>query len=128
MQVDDFMSQLGLVLRLPAKPKTPALPPAQTATKHRVPRTRLWIPAVAVMSSLLFAASQLRFVPHVALPQKIVGSWQTSDPRYTGRQLVLTGTTVYQTDTSGESSSPRPSPICRWCHGGHNGHRDPTSG
>ncbi|MFN8580600.1 MAG: hypothetical protein U0163_06425 [Gemmatimonadaceae bacterium] len=103
LPLDEFMLQLGTVMRLPPKPvETTPETPATTTRRG----TRLWLPAAATAVALVVAATQLRPSAPAPVPQEIVGTWETSDPRYAGRQLVLTSESVIEATGNGVLSQP----------------------
>jgi hypothetical protein len=78
---------------------------AQTRAR-RAARIRIWLPRLASATVLLAVVPQLTPAPAVVLPRDVVGVWQTTDPRYAGRQLVLTDHAVFQADSTGAISVP----------------------
>lgn len=104
MPVHDFMLQLGAVMRLPSKPRAPT--PLVTDVVKAPRRTRWWLPALAVAVALGTGARQLIPAPRAEVPAAVVGTWQTSDPRYAGRQLVLAANTIVETDQHGVLGTP----------------------
>lgn len=104
MLVHDFMMQLGTVMRLPSKPRAPT--PLVTDAIKSPPRTRWSIPVLAAGIALAAGAWRLKPAPRAELPRDVVGTWQTSDSRYAGRQLVLTDETIFQTDAGGATGTP----------------------
>ena len=87
MALEEFLTQLGVVMQLPNR-GVAARP--EISEQPRPPaRTKLLLPLMAAVAVLGFAAMQLRPMPIAAVPPEVTGTWETTDARYAGRQLVL---------------------------------------
>ncbi|MGQ0649354.1 MAG: hypothetical protein ACT4P7_17515 [Gemmatimonadaceae bacterium] len=87
MELNEFMTQLGVVMRLPTRSVATIPEPAAVTSSRR--RTRPLLPIAAAVTVLVYAAMQLRPAPSAIVPPEITGTWETTDPRYAGRHLVL---------------------------------------
>lgn len=108
MPLKDFMSQLGVVMKLPEKEKERTKPAAGASEERRSSggHTRLWLPVAGIAATAWFASAQLRPAPSAQLPDQLTGVWVTDDQRYAGKQLVLSRWAVQQsfgTVSPGES-------------------------
>jgi hypothetical protein len=97
MHLKDFMSQLGVVMKLPDKEKPkPVKQIAATATPGTKPLTRLWLPVLAVLGAAGFAGARLRPPPVFTLPAELTGTWVTPHPEFAGRRMIFTPTSLLQ--------------------------------
>jgi hypothetical protein len=96
MRLRDFMSQLGVVMQLPARvPEAQPVPQAVgTPTPSRRVRARLAIPVAAVLAVSAFSLSRLAPPPPPVMPTEVLGTWTTSEGSYAGKRLVLAARTV----------------------------------
>ncbi|HWP01826.1 MAG TPA: hypothetical protein VNL96_00070 [Gemmatimonadaceae bacterium] len=91
MALSDFLFRLGLAYRLPEK-KTGEYEVRPVA---RPPRTRVWLPVLAVVMALGWVGARLlQPRPGKQLPRELTGEWVAQSPKYPGRALVLQPGTV----------------------------------
>ncbi len=105
LALDDFMAQLAFVMRLPPKPRADPESVAAAGSGKRI-GTRLWIPAAATALALGLVSMKLRPPPPITVPQEILGTWETADGKYAGRQIVFTDRSVVQLTTNGAIGQP----------------------
>ncbi|MFN8571055.1 MAG: hypothetical protein U0132_03290 [Gemmatimonadaceae bacterium] len=106
LALDDFMMQLGLVMRLPPKPSEVQADVAAPVATVRKSGTRLWVPAAATALALAVVGAKLRPPAPVVVPHEILGVWETPDARYAGRQIVFTDHSVVQQTANGVIGPP----------------------
>lgn len=87
VEFTDFMFKLGLHYNLPGRPETTMSAPAVS----RKPRSRIWLVALAVVVVIAGGAVPILVRPELvtALPGEVLGEWETGDPRYADRTLIL---------------------------------------
>jgi hypothetical protein len=92
MPLKDFMSQLGVVMKLPDKDRPRATRPeaAVDAAPNRRSTPRLWLPVVAILGAAGFAGARMKPPPRVTLPPEVIGTWVTPHPEFAGRRLIFT--------------------------------------
>lgn len=99
MELGDFMEELGVVMRLPKRESGAAAVPVPVPVQAQamqaaqavgsLARRRPVLPMLAAATVIGFVGWQFRPAPVASVPTQVVGTWETSDPRYPGRQLVL---------------------------------------
>jgi hypothetical protein len=96
MELGDFLQQVGVVMRLPARRATPKAPSAVETKRAVTRRTAVALPVSAVLALAAFAVVELRPAPPPQVPASIVGTWETMDRRYAGRQFIVSADSLTQ--------------------------------
>ena len=95
MDLREFYEQLGVVMRLPRKPKTVQMPTIAAAPIRRRKRGRLsLLPILAVAMVAAVGWARVKPRPAAVVPAQLTGTWAADDPRYAGRALVITAQSV----------------------------------
>ncbi len=102
MELRDFLEGVGTTMRLP--PKTTVRMQAVAAPPVVRTQTPVFLPTLAVCVLAAFAFVELRPAPVGVLPPGLAGTWETTDPRYAGRYLVLSPGRVTQVFPGGQQA------------------------
>jgi hypothetical protein len=92
MELDEFLTQLGVVLRLPPRRPTGSSLPVIVTLKPRS-----WgISVLAVCALFLAVIGALRLLPPRTdpLPDALIGVWETWEPEYAGRRFEIKPTSL----------------------------------
>jgi hypothetical protein len=95
--LNDFMSELGTIMRLPKKEGPVAAPVAVAAApaRHGWSARTMVLPAIAVLLAAGVAWGRVAGTPALTdLPRELQGEWKTSHPKYRDRQLSFTADRV----------------------------------
>jgi hypothetical protein len=94
MKLDDFLTQVAVLLRLPPRALSRAAAPlaavAEAARRVKEPVTRWGLPAGAVVMVGIFAATKFNKAEPMVVPPQMFGSWTTQQGQYKGRHFTIT--------------------------------------
>ena len=92
MGLDNFMMQVGIVMRLPSRKEgdEEASSEGASAKAKARPNTRWWLPAAAALAALVGAWQLVpRSAPSGDAPEEVVGTWRAIAPGYAGRSVTI---------------------------------------
>jgi hypothetical protein len=112
-----FLDGIGELMQLPPKgserPKAPAQRVSRPTWRPGAPgRQRALLLALGAVVATVVLVQVLRPKPVTTLPAALAGEWYTDAPRYAGRRLDITTTSLAFQDGEGAAAAPR-HPIVR---------------